>query len=215
MLDSSEGSEWKLIADVRSGQQAAAAKLFALFHGRLIADVRRKRIALRVIDPIASTGDAVNSAFNDLLEGIANGRILSERDDRRSLYALLRKIAEEKVIHQWRHQGAKKRDRHKLLSEMDRGGTNGDGPAMGLDGFPDDEPPPGTEAGFLEEISRIRLALNDELSCRVFDLMLEGYAQESKGYTDRVMAERLDCSDRTIRRKVELIKAVALKLEGR
>ena len=74
---------------------------------------------------------------------------------------------------------------------------------------------PAPRRGSLRRFLAFDYALNDELSCRVFDLMLEGYAQESKGYTDRVMAERLDCSDRTIRRKVELIKAVALKLEGR
>ncbi len=208
----SESSFMQLIGEVRSGDEAARQALYDAFSGWLIAQVRSRMRARAVVDPIASAGDAALSAFGEFFEDVAHGGFpqLSTRED---LEAILTWLAGKKLSRQRRHKKAAKRDRARLRGEATLEGTPGDSGAPGLDGFPGDEPSAASRAEIVEELARIRRALGDEGLCRVFDLMLEGYMRQPKGYTDVEIAQRVGYSDRTVRRKVALIKQLALELK--
>src|SRR5262249_1129779 len=104
--------------------------------------------------------------------------------------------------------------RGRVRGEATLEGSPADSGAPGLDRFPGDEPSPESRVELREELFRFRRALDDEGLCRVLDLMLEGYTLQPNGYTDAEIAQKMDYSDRTVRRKFELIKARARALEG-
>ncbi len=209
----SESSFTQLIGEVRSGDEPARTALFNLFSDWLIAQVRSRMMARGVVDPIASAGDAALSAFGEFLEDFAHGAFpqLSTRED---LKAILTWLAGKKLSRQQRRQKAAKRGRARVRGEATLEGAPCDSGAPGLDGFPGDEPPPASRMEIVEELDRIRRALDDEGLSQVFDLMLEGYIRQPSGYTDVEIAQKLGYSDRTIRRKIALIKELALGSEG-
>ena len=77
----------------------------------------------------------------------------------------------------------------------------------GLDRIAGEGPSPALVAMVVDEYRRLRDGLRNDSLRQVLDLRLEGYTREE-------IAERLGCSERTVKRKLELIREAWLEEES-
>lgn len=197
MHEDSTGSVTMLIANLKVGDEDAAQReLWDRYFRRLVALARMK--IGNSPRGAADEEDVVLSAFESLFRGISEDRF-PELNDRNNLWSLLAKITARKAINQRNWHMAQK-----------RGGALGRGAAISIDGDPDDSRAAmeliDSEVGpeFLlimkEECQRLMSALPDERLQLIARRKLEGY-------TNAEIAEELGVVERTIERKMGLIRA--------
>jgi DNA-directed RNA polymerase specialized sigma24 family protein len=139
----------------------------------------------------ADAEDAVQSALASFVQRARNGS-LAEGMDRDDLWALLGVIAVRKARRQVRRENALKRGGGRVVDEGRLSG--GDGELPGLDGIAGALPPVDFDLA-TDEMLR---ALGDvERTIALLRLF---------GYRNREIAERLDCTERKVERKLNLIR---------
>lgn len=197
MHDDPLGSVTLLIADLKMGDENGAQRqLWDRYFRRLLALARMK-----IGDAprgAADEEDVVLSAFESLFRGVSEDRF-PELNDRNNLWSLLAKITARKAINQRNWHGAEK-----------RGGKLGRGAALPLEGDSDDssaaielidrEIGPEFLVAMQEECLRLMDLLGDERLRTIARRKLEGY-------TNAEIAQELGVAERTIERKLGVIRA--------
>jgi len=179
----SEGSVTRWLDEVQEGDSAAAEAIWKQYYPELVRLARQRLRGTRCT--VADEEDVALSAMDSFFEAAREGRFpdLADRDD---LWRLLMRITSYKAIDLIRHQ-----------SRQRRGGGARQDPLAEVIG---DAPSPEFAAMLAEEY-RCRLAQLD-------DPQLQALAvAKMEGYGNREIAERLDCSQRTVERRLRLIRA--------
>jgi RNA polymerase sigma factor (sigma-70 family) len=189
---SADGSVTRWVTALKGGDVAAAQPLWERYHRRLIGLARDKlRTAQR---RAADEEDVVQSAFHSFFRGVSQGRF-PELGDRDNLWRLLVVITARKALDQLAAEHAKR-----------RGGTPGSNLRIHLEDADieqviGDEPTPEFAAQVAEQYHRLLDLLGDATLRQVAVWKMEGLTRDE-------IAENLDCSRRTVARKLETIRII-------
>ncbi|HEY1376906.1 MAG TPA: ECF-type sigma factor [Gemmataceae bacterium] len=195
---SGEGSVTRWVTALKGGDAAAAQPLWERYHRRLVGLAREKlRTARR---RAADEEDVVQSAFHSFFRGVAGGRF-PQLDDRDNLWKLLVVITARKAVDQLAREHAKRRGGGTLQGEsrMSPGPDASD--EAGIEQVVGDEPSPEFAAQVAEEYGRLLDVLGDDTLRQVAVWKMEGLTADE-------IADRLDCSRRTVARKLETIRII-------
>lgn len=181
-----EESITRLIGLAKVGEVAAVEQLWGVYFGRLVA-VARDKLAL-ASRRVADEEDVALSAFHSFWSGVRGDRF-PHLTDRSSLWPLLVAITRNKCIDHVRRQ-----------SRLKRGGPTE--PLCGLDTALGHEPGPDDAAAVVDQLAHLLTALDrtgDDALRRVAELRLGGH-------TTTEIASALECSVRTVERKLSLVE---------
>jgi DNA-directed RNA polymerase specialized sigma24 family protein len=194
----SEGSVTRWVTALKDGDAAAAQSIWERYHRRLVALARDKlRTARR---RAADEEDVVQSAFHSFFEGVARGRF-PRLDDRDNLWRLLVVITARKALDQLAHEHAARQGGGSLQGESRMSPSPAGWDAAAIEQVVGDEPTPEFAAQVAEEYERLLDLLGDDTLRRVAVWKMEGL-------TDDEIAGRLDCSRRTVVRKLRAIRTL-------
>jgi DNA-directed RNA polymerase specialized sigma24 family protein len=186
----SDGSVTHLIGRLKGGDRDAAQSLWEAYFGRLVGLARgRLRGASR---RVADEEDVALSAFDSFYRRAERGQFprLEDRDD---LWQLLFVLTVRKAINLLQFQGRKSRSgRVQSLDDLE---------GLGAEEIVGHEPSPELAAQMTEECQ----SLLDKLD----DLTLRAVAiWKMEGYTNREIANKLDCVEQTVERKLRSIRRI-------
>jgi RNA polymerase sigma factor (sigma-70 family) len=195
---SSEGSVTRWVTALKGGDPAAAQPLWERYHRRLVALAREKLRSAR--RRAADEEDVVQSAFHSFFRGVAAGRF-PQLGDRDNLWRLLVVITARKALDQLAHERTKRQGGGTLQGESRISPVGPDRDEAAIEQVVGDEPTPEFAAQVAEEYRRLLELLGDDTLRRVAVWKMEGLT------TDEI-AGRLDCSQRTVARKLEAIRVI-------
>ena len=196
-----DGSVTHWLGALKGGDAAAAQRLWERYFDRLVRLARAKLGAMP--RGAADEEDVALSAFHSFCQGAARGRF-PRLDDRDNLWRLLVTITARKALDQVRRQARQKRGGGRVLVGSAQAGGEDDTDGAGLDQVVGQEPTPQFAAMVADECRRLLAALDDETLRQVALLRMEGYS-------DQEIAARVDCSLRTVSRKLALIRKAWLR----
>jgi DNA-directed RNA polymerase specialized sigma24 family protein len=196
----SEGSVTHWIHQLKSGDPAAAERLWARYFERL---VELARVQLRGAPRrAADEEDVALSAFDSFFRCMGHGRF-AELADRESLWRLLVTITLRKARDLRRQACQQKRGGGKVLGESELLDTV-DCAAAGLEHVVGREPSPEFAVQVAEECRWLLSRLGDATLQSLALLKMEGY-------TNAEVAARLGCGLRSVERKLRLIRKIWAK----
>ena len=201
MSSETVGSVTGWIDDLKAGDDAAALHLWHRYFDQLVRLARAKLGAMP--RGAADEEDVALSAFHSFCQGAARGRF-PRLDDRDNLWRLLVTITARKALDQVRRQARQKRGGGRVLVGSAQAGGEDDTDGAGLEQVVGREPTPQFAAMVADECRRLLAALGDETLRRVALLRMEGCSDEE-------IAARVDCSLRTVSRKLALIRKAWLR----
>jgi RNA polymerase sigma-70 factor (ECF subfamily) len=176
----------------QAGEEEAAQQLFALYVDRLL-HLARQRIGQRLasrVDP----EDVVQSVFHTFFKGVKAGQYqLEETGD---VLKLLARITVHKTFRQIAFHQAAKRDFNLETGQGDDGQQH-------LVSLLDRGPSPEEANQFVDQLEHFLRQLRPE-DRQILELRMQGYK-------DVEIAEKLNISDRKIRRLMERVRALAEK----
>ena len=198
---SSEDSVTQWISELRDESPEAADRIWRHFVNRLLAVARRKIPSANRVG--YDEEDAAQSAFHSLCAGLMQGRF-EDVLDRNSLWSLLLVITSRKIAVRRRYDSRQRRDAARSVQEsvFSAGGAD-----LGLDGMPSREPSPEFAFEFAETCDELFAGLDADKLRQVGLLKMDGYS-------DSEVAEKLNCSRRTIQRRLELIRRNWISVSG-
>lgn len=187
-------ADW--VQSLRAGDEAATRRLWeqyfaslaTLAHRKLYSEVRRTY----------DGEDAALSAFNSFLNGLRNGRF-PDLADPRDLWSILLTITIRKIVAKTRHNMRVKRGGPGIA-----GMTAAKSPmttAIDLTQILGREPTPELAAELADEVQSIWSKVTDDSLRSVLLLKLESYTNDE-------IAGRLECSRRTVQRKLDRIRGL-------
>jgi DNA-directed RNA polymerase specialized sigma24 family protein len=193
---SSLGSVTAWIDQLKVGDEAAAHQIWASYFQRLVGLARQRLYG--TARAVADEEDVVLSAFDSFFRGAQQGRFprLSDRDD---LWQLLVLITKRKTVDLVQFNGRKKRDGAATQSLEQLRGAEAGGAAADLAALISADPTPDFAAQLAEETQRLFALLGSEDLRQVALWKMEGD-------TNREIAAKLGCVERTVERKLWLIK---------
>lgn len=194
---SSPGSVSNWILALKDGDSAAAQPLWERYYRQLVALARKKLNASR--RSAADEEDVVQNAFHSFFRAVGEGRF-PQLEDRDSLWRLLVVITANKAIKQLEHDNRKKRGGGAAENRIATFSLNPDDEAQ-LVQCVGSEPTPDFAAQIAEEYRQLLDLLGDDSLRRVAVWKMEGYGNDE-------IAEMLDCSLRTVGRKLESIRII-------
>lgn len=193
-MNESNGSITQAFQQMRTGDALAATQLWEHFFPRLVG-LARKTLAGRP-QRVADADDAAQSAFASFCQRVDKGLFsdLLKRDD---LWNLLGKITVRKSLQQARRERAAKRGGGATLGEEQLHDAAG-------------------VRGRLEDLAAQLPAQDFDLACEELLASLDEELRQIAllrllGYRNREIAEELDCTERKVERKLQLVR---LKWEG-
>lgn len=194
----STGSVTRWLIELREGDvPAAQQELWNRYFRRLVglARTRLRDTPRRAVDE----EDVALSALGSFFENVRQGRY-PELGDRTGLWALLASITARKAINQRYFEQCAKRGAGRVLDGpvAEKHALDGNA-ARALEAFPDDGLPPDDLAAISEECRRLMDALASDQLRRIAQMKLEGY-------TNREIAEEAGVVERTIERKLKIIR---------
>jgi DNA-directed RNA polymerase specialized sigma24 family protein len=190
MTDTGSVSNW--IERVKAGDSDAAQQIWQQYFERLVRAVRRR---LQGQDrAVSDEEDIVLSVFDSFYDAARKGRFpdLADRDD---LWHLLLRLSARKAIDKRRHDKRRRRGGNVQVRRL--GGAEND-----RDGTIDvigDEPSPEMVLMMQESIEQLFSVLGVGQLRDLAGAKLEGYSNAE-------MAQRFGCSERTIERRLHLIR---------
>src|SRR5262245_47591737 len=195
---SSEGSVTRWITALKAGDAAAAQPLWERYHRRLVALAREKLRSARRRE--ADEEDVVQNAFHSFFQGVARGRF-PQLNDRDNLWRLLVVITARKALDQLAHEHSKRQGGGTISgpSRISLGGPGWDEAA--LEGIVGEEPTPEFAALVAEEYQRLLDLLGD-------DTLRQVAVWKMEAFTNDEIALRLNCSRRTVARKLDTIRII-------
>jgi RNA polymerase sigma factor (sigma-70 family) len=188
----SEGSISRWIDPLKEGNPEAAQQLWQRYFDRLVWLARR-----RLRSPAPRAGDEEDvalSAFATFCRGVQAGRF-PQLDDRDSLWKILVVLTARKAFHLLRDEGRQKR--RGLRASRDAGR---DGGAL-LQQVLSREPTPAFAAEVAEQYQRLLARLDNPDLERLAGLKLEGYTNDE-------IAGQLNCTTRTVERRLRIIRGL-------
>jgi len=193
----SNGSVTMWIGELKEGNSDAAQQLWERYFRKMVrlARARFRDVPRRAVDE----EDVALNAFDSFCRGAAAGRFpqLSDRDN---LWPLLVVITVRKVIDVRKHERTEKRGEGKVRGDsawLDASdGSDHDG---GINLVLGDEPTPAFAAEMAEETERMLNALRSK---KLRDVAL----WKMEGYSNAEIAAKLGCVERTVERKLDLIR---------
>jgi DNA-directed RNA polymerase specialized sigma24 family protein len=194
------GSVTHWIAELRDGQASLAQQqLWNRYFYRLVALARKKLDGgnRRAEDE----EDVALSALASFFGAVGHGRY-PDLSDRTQLWPLLVKITASKSMNQLKRQRALKRGGGKVRGELAIDSANQD--VRALEHLVGDEPSPQFMAQVSEQCERLIETLPDDLLRRIVELKLQGF-------TSVEIATRLDVVERTVERKLAIIRKIWTK----
>lgn len=195
-MDDNPVSLW--IDELRQADELAARKVWEHFSARLHQAARRNLRAKtkRVYDE----EDVVLSMFQSLCQGLVDGRF-PDLHDRDSLWRLMLVISGRKIANRHRYDQRQRRDDRRTLTEsvfserqLDQGDQLGDG-------LLSREPTPEFVAELHETSERLFAAIDEPDLKEIAMLRVEGF-------NDSEIADRLNCSRRTVQRRLTMIRRI-------
>jgi len=181
---------------LRAEDDSAASNLWHHFVNRIQESARRKlgSTTRRVYDE----EDVAQSAFHSVCSGISAGRF-PDLNDRESLLHLLLAITSRKVSQRVRHDHRKRRDVNRLITDSIFVRSSGDVLPRVVDSVPSREPTPEFAIEFVDVCESLFKSLDDQQLKDVALLRIEGFE-------DSEIAKKLNCSRRTVQRRLEIIR---------
>lgn len=190
------GSVTHWIALIREGDADATQAIWQRYFPQLVQQARN-----RMRGPpsgLADEEDVAISVMESLFRAAADGRFpdLTDRDD---LWRLVLSMTIRKVVDLKRHEYRARRGGGRLQSEADLEHANGFDEGAALAQFAGEEPTPAFVVAMAEECRHLLSQLQDEELQKLALAKLEGH-------TNGEIAAQLDCSERTVERRLRLIR---------
>jgi RNA polymerase sigma factor (sigma-70 family) len=198
MVMSSEGSVTRWVTALKGGDAAAAQPLWERYHRRLVGLAREKLRSAR--RRAADEEDVVQNAFDSFFRGVARGRF-PQLNDRDNLWRLLAVITARKALDQLAHEHSQRQGGGTLQGESRIASGETVWGETAIEQVVGEEPTPEFAAQVAEEYHRLLELLGDETLRRVAVWKMEGLTNDE-------VAERLDCSRRTVARKLDTIRII-------
>jgi DNA-directed RNA polymerase specialized sigma24 family protein len=195
---SSEGSVTRWITALKAGDLAAAQPLWERYHRQLVSMAREKLSSVRRHE--ADEEDVVQCAFHSFFKGVADGRF-PQLDDRDNLWRLLVVITARKAIDQLAHEHSKRQGGGTVQGESRISFLEREWDATAIEQVVGSEPTPEFAAQVAEEYQRLLELLGDDTLRRVAVWKMEGLTNDE-------IAARLDCSLRSVARKLDTIRII-------
>jgi DNA-directed RNA polymerase specialized sigma24 family protein len=170
-------------------------KLWERYFKRLVGLARTKMGNLP--RRMADEEDVALSAFDSFYQGAMGGRF-PQLNDRADLWRLLVTITVRKAFKQTKHDNRLKRGGNAVLDEAALNPVDSAGD-MGMEQFLSRDPTPAFAAQAAEEYERLLDLLPDADMRNLAQAKMEGFTNEE-------MAARLDCTVRSIERRLRLIR---------
>jgi DNA-directed RNA polymerase specialized sigma24 family protein len=187
-------SHW--LGAIKYGEAAAAQKLWEAYYRRLVG-LARQRLG-GTPRGAADEEDVALSALNSFFEGVAHGRFpqLNDRDD---LWQLLVHITARKAIDQVQYERRRRPRPDSVVQVWAEAALDDTEREGGLAQVVGDEPTPEFAAQFAEEYER-RLHCLDSPELRSVAVW------KMEGHTNAEIASKLGCVERSVERKLRLIR---------
>jgi DNA-directed RNA polymerase specialized sigma24 family protein len=181
------------INQLADGNQQAAEQLWQHISSRLREFARQKLDSQ--IRRHYDENDAANSAFHSLCGGLADGRL--EAENRDALWGLLAVITSRKISAQQRYLNRQKRGGGAVRGESAFAELGG----AGINQVDGEQPPPDELAEVSESCAALLDAIPDETMKKIVLFKFQGA-------TNAEIASELNCTERTIERKLERIRRI-------
>lgn len=192
------------IEELRRADQDSARLVWNHFAGRLLA-LAGQRLSARS-KRVYDEEDAVQSVFQSICSGFAQGRF-PDLKDREGLWRLMLVITSQKIANRYRFDAQQRRDIRRTATDSIFSSTSEDSRVELGTMVASREPTPEFAAEFVDTCDAFFRGLNDPLLEQVAALRMEGF-------TDNEIAARMDCSRRTIQRRLEMIRRHVLLMES-
>jgi DNA-directed RNA polymerase specialized sigma24 family protein len=189
MSESTNVSHW--IDLVKTGDSVAASQIWHHYFDRLVRSVRHRVYGQN--RAVSDEEDIVLSVFDSFYNAAENGRFpdLTDRDD---LWRLLLRMAARKVVDKRRHDLRQRRGGNVQLYYLDHAADDDSVvEAIGV------EPSPDMVVMMQESVEQLFSHLGVGQLRDLAGAKLEGY-------TNAELAQRFGCSERTIERRLNLIR---------
>lgn len=193
MNDDVRGSVTQLIADLQIGDDSLAQQQIWERYFRRIVSLARVKLG-NAPRGCEDEEDVALSALKSLFDGISDQRF-PELKDRDNLWSLLATMTARKAINQRKRQMALKRGGDQRKQTIDADDT------AALLELMDEEIGPDLLVAIQEECQRLMDALPDDTLRQIAQWKLEGW-------TNSESAEKLAVAERTIERKLGLIRSI-------
>lgn len=179
---------------LREGDSIAAQRLWEAYFQKLVEIARRKlRGRVRLV---GDEEDVALSAFKSFYRGIEGGRF-PDLNDRGDLWNLLVTITVHKAIHLVRYENREKRGGGRRVVINDHANSS----ANLLQQLADAEPTPEIAVQVAEEAERL-------INCLPNPDLVELALLKMEGYTNNEIAKRWQKDERTVERKLNLIRKI-------
>ncbi len=191
MTDKERISHW--IERVKDGDSRAAYELWQHYYERLVRAARQKLLGSR--RAMSDEEDVVVSVFESFYRAAQDGRFpdLADRDD---LWRLLLKMSARKVIDRRRHQQRQRRGDGRIPLSLNAPQADDELQMIEVIG---NEPSPEMVAMMTESFEKLLQHLG-------VGQLREIAVGRMEGYSNAELAARLNCSERTIERRLGLIR---------
>ena len=191
MSDERSVSHW--IDEVKAGNSLAAREIWQRYYQRLVG-MARQRLRGRQRQ-LADEEDIAISVFESFYRAAENGRFpdLSGRDD---LWRLLLRMAARKIIDQQRRNETVRRGGEETIQPIVSKSPDGEDAIIQVIG---DDPSPDMVLMMTESCEELLEHLGDETLQKIAIAKMEGYSNAE-------IAEQLGRSERTIERRLHLIR---------
>jgi DNA-directed RNA polymerase specialized sigma24 family protein len=198
MSHESNHSVTRLIARLRAGDSDSARLLWERYFARMLG-IAKKRLggaSRRVVDE----EDVAISVFDTLCRGAAEGRF-SQLADRNDLWRLLIAITQQKAVDQVRRQMRAKRGGGEVRGDsvFMKLPADGDSGVQGFEAVLSSGPTPDLLVSMDEEYQRLLGLLRNDTLRQIAIWRMEGYSNDE-------IANRLQCTTRSVERKLKLIR---------
>lgn len=184
------------IDELRQADDSAAQLIWEHFATRLheMARVHLHQRTKRVYDE----EDVVQSMFRSVCRGLAEGRFPDLRD-RNSLWRLMLVITSNKISNRHRYDRQQRRDHRRTIGDTIFAKPTLDSQSPLAAGIVSREPTPEFAAEFEDTCEQLLSQLTDPDVRDIAILRMEGF-------NDSEIAERMNCSRRTVQRRLEIIR---------
>ncbi|PAY20402.1 RNA polymerase subunit sigma-70 [Rhodopirellula sp. SM50] len=185
------------LQEVKRGEARSQQELWNAYFQKLVSLARAKLRSAKKRD--YDEEDIALSAFNSFFRAVDDQR-LPKLDDRHDLWKVLVTITVRKILDQRKRDFALKRGEGQVRGEsvFQQPGLD---EALGMAQVLGAEPTPELAATVTEEFNELMQQLPDQTYRRIAQLKMEGY-------TNLEISRQLGCVERTVERKLKLIRNV-------
>ena len=189
-------TQW--ITNLANGDDSAAGHIWNEYFDKLTRLARKKLEGTPLRE--SDEEDVALSAMNSFCMGIANHKF-DALQNRTDLWKLLVTITARKASNKLRKHYAQKRGGGGIRGESVFIQSDGNDMDNGIGNILGTEPSPELAAGVAEDCQKLLDMLDDDAQRKIAVMTLEGYSTEE-------IAKELDCTRRTVERKLQRIREI-------